>query len=92
MCSITATVIYYEPGPYGPIQHASGRKTFFTKEDLSSAVRNARSVFTRSGANHIVLDSDVGLAVQVSGYDSRRGAYCDVLPLDELRPFLDDNR
>ena len=88
MNSITATIIYYTPGPYGPVQHTAGWKTFLSREDLSSAVRNARSVFTRSGAHHIVLDSDAGLAVQVSGYDARRGAYCDVLPLDELRPFL----
>ena len=87
MKSITATVIYYEPGPYGSVQHTAGRKTFYTMEDVSSAVRNARSVFTRSGASHIVLDRDAGLAVQVSGYNNHRGAYCDVLPLEELRRF-----
>ena len=88
MFIISATVVYYSDGPYGPVQHTAGRKYFHSKEELASSCRNARSVFTRSGVNHVVLDSDSGLAVQVIGYDTRRGAYCDVLPLEELRTFL----
>lgn len=88
MLHITATVIYYTPGRFGPVQHTRGRETFFTVAAVRAACRNADSVLSRSGADHIVLDADAGLAVQVSGYNFNRGMYCDVLPLEELRPFL----
>ena len=90
MRSISATVIYYTPGPYGPLQHqAAGKQFFHSADELRAACRNADSVLRRRGAGHIVLDRDRSLAVQVSGYNWQRGAFVDVLPLDELRPFLD---
>lgn len=85
MFCITASVIYYTPGPYGPIQHHEPRTTFTSESALRSACRNADAVLARPGASHIVLDRDAGLAVQVAGYSARRGAFCDVLPLSELR-------
>ena len=87
---ITATVVYYTQGNYGPLQHTAGRQVFFTADELRSAVRNADSVLRRSGSGHIVLDRDSGLAVQVSGYSWSRGAYVDALPLDELAPYIQE--
>lgn len=85
---ITATTVYYTPGPFGPLQHTGNRQVFTDMDSLRSAVRNADSILTRPGANHIVLDLDVSLAVQVSGYSGRRGMFVDLLPLSELQPFL----
>jgi len=87
--SVSATVIYYVPGPFGPLQRTAAPVTFFTENQLRSAIRNADAVLSRCGAGHIVLDRDRGLAVQVSGYNGHRGAYVDVLTADELAPFLD---
>ena len=89
MKTISATVIYYTPGPFGPLQHqAANRRYFHTETDLRAAVRNADSVLRRRGAGHIVLDMDHGLAVQVSGYNGWRGAFVDVIPHEELDPYL----
>ena len=89
MKSITASTIYYTAGQHGPLQHSGKRATFRTEAELLAAVRNAGSVLRRRGANHIVLDIDCGLAVQVSGYNGTRGAFVDVLPLGELAPYMD---
>lgn len=86
---ITATVINYTPGNYGPLQHVTGHRTFSGIEELSLYIKNIDSVRRRTGAHHIVLDDDVKLAVQVSGYNRRRGAFADVVPLAELQPYLD---
>ena len=89
MKPITATVIYYVPGPFGPLQRQHDvRQVFHTETDLRSAVRNADSVLSRGGAGHIVLDQDRCLAVQVSGYSWNRGAFVDVVPRSELEPYL----
>ena len=93
MKSITVNVIYYSPGPYGPMQHTAGHMHIHTKEDLAAAVRNIDSVKRRRGAGHIVLlvpdrDTRTGLAVQVAGYTWHRGAYQDVIPRAELDPYL----
>ena len=85
---ITATVVYYSPAAYGPAQHMAGKKVFFSDNEIRSAVRNAASVLSRSGASHIVMDRDSGIAFQVSGYNAHRGAFVDVLPLDEIRPYI----
>lgn len=85
MFCLTASVIYYTPGPYGPIQHHEPRVSFTSESALRSACRNADAVLSRSGASHIVLDRDAGLAVQVAGYNASRGAFCDVLKPSELR-------
>lgn len=85
MFCITASVVYYTPGPFGPVQHQEPRETFTSESAFRSACRNADAVLARSGAAHVVLDRDAGLAVQVAGYNARRGAFCDVLPLSELR-------
>ena len=89
MKSISAITIYYTSGPYGPLQHAGPRRHFSTEEELRGAVKNAESILRRRGANHIVLDTDKELAVQVSGYNGTRGAFVDVLPVEELSPYLD---
>ena len=86
---VTASVIYYVPGPFGPLQRSAAPVTFSTVDALRSAVRNADSIIRRCGAGHIVLDRDRGLAVQVSGYNGYRGAFVDVLPREELAPYLD---
>jgi len=85
MFYLTASVIYYTPGPYGPVQHQQPRKTFTSEHAFRSACRNADAVLSRSGASHVVLDRDAGLAVQVSGYSASSGAFCDVLQPVELR-------
>ena len=85
---ITAVVVYYTPGPYGPMQHVYGRTAFFTAEELRANVRNADSVLSRKGAGHIVMDRDSRLAFQVAGYWWNRGAYQDVLSREELAPYL----
>ena len=85
MFCIAASIVYYTPGPYGPVQHQQPRKTFTSERSFRSACRNADAVLARSGVSHIVLDMDAGLAVQVSGYNASRGASCDVLPPTELR-------
>lgn len=85
MFCITASVIYYTPGQYGPIQHHEPRVSFTSESAFRSVCRNADAVLSRSGASHVVLDMDAGLAVQVAGYSASRGAFCDVLPLSELR-------
>lgn len=87
--SVTATVVYYVPGPFGPLQRTAAPVTFRTEEHFRSAVRNADDVLRRCGAGHIVLDQDRALAVQVSGYNGYRGTYVDVLSREELAPFLD---
>ena len=89
MKTISATLIYYSSGPYGHVQHTAGKYHFFTEKSLREKVRNADSVLNRRGANHIVLDLPHALAVQVSGYNRRRGAFADVVPLAELQPYLD---
>lgn len=88
---ITATVVYYSAGPYGPVQHTAGRTALFTHDDVKRAVINYDSVFSRHGAQHIVIDRDTRIAFQVSGYNRRRGAFVDVLPRDELLPYISDN-
>ena len=85
---ITADLITYVPGPFGPAQYSAGRKTFSDIDSFRAACRNANDVLARSGAYHITLDIDVGLAVLVSGYNDDRGMYCDVVPLEELQPYL----
>ena len=89
MKSISAITIYYTPGPYGPLQHAGPRRHFSTEEELRGAVKNAESILRRRGVNHIVLDTDKELAVQVSGYNGTRGAFVDVLQVEELAPYMD---
>lgn len=88
MRTISAHIVYYTQGNYGPVQHDGGKQYFFTKEELTAAVRNADSVLRRSGANHIALDRDSRIAFQVSGYNGVRGAFVDVLPAEELIPFV----
>lgn len=85
MFYLTASVIYYTPGKYGPVQHHEPRVSFTSESAFRSACRNADAVLSRSGASHVVLDRDAGLAVQVAGYITSRGAFCDVLPPSELR-------
>ena len=85
---ITASLITYTPGPFGPVQHSAGRKTFSDVDSFRAACRNADFVLARRGAHHITLDIDVGLAVQVGGYSAARGMFCDVVPLEELQPYL----
>jgi hypothetical protein len=84
---VSASVIYYTEGRFGPIQHSAGTR-YFNDAELRANVRNYDSVARRQGAGHIVFDRDAGLAVQVSGYSYNRGAYVDVLPLEELKPYL----
>lgn len=88
---ISATVVYYSPATYGPAQHTAGKCYFFTDDEIRSAVKNADSVLRRSGVRHIAMERDTGIAFQVSGYDARRGAYVDVLPREELAPYIDTN-
>lgn len=88
MKTISARIVYYTYGKYGPVQHDGGKTYFFTKKELSAAVRNVHSVLRRSGAHHVVLDRDSKLVFQVSGYNAVRGAFVDVLPEDELLPFV----
>lgn len=86
--TITASLVFYTQGKHGPIQH-SGGCCFYNVNSIASDVKNVSSIFSRPGANHIVLDIDRHVAVQVSGYNDNRGMFCDVVPLEELRPFLD---
>ena len=86
--TISARIIYYVPGPYGPIQRQEDNMRHYSIEELRDTIRNVDSVLKRDGAKHIVLDRDHMLAVQVSGYSWHRGAFCDVVPLAELAPFL----
>lgn len=48
MFCITASVIYYTPGPFGPVQHQEPRKTFTSESAFRSACRNADAVLARS--------------------------------------------
>ena len=85
---ITASLVRYVPAAYGPAQVSAGRRTFFNQEELRSYVRNADSVFARDGAGHVCIDIDAGLVFQVSGYSRHRGAFVDVLPPEELAPYM----
>ena len=84
---ISATVVYWSKDRYGMAQHTRGHR-MLTDDTIRSYVRNIDSILRRSGTNHIVLDEDTKLAVQVSGYNWHRGAFCDVLSREELAPYL----
>lgn len=86
--TITASLVFYAQGKRGPVQH-SGGCCFYNVNSIANNVKNVSSIFSRPGANHIVLDIDRHVAVQVSGYNDARGMFCDVVSLEELRPFLD---
>ena len=86
---ISATITYYTPGPYGPMQHQYGKVTYWTREDLRRAICNADDILNTRGAQHVVVDAEHRIAYQVSGYNARRGAFVDVIPREKLLPYLD---
>ena len=85
---ITATIVCYSDSNYGAAQHYNGRQVYFTEKELRENVRNAESVLARKGARHIAMERDTKIAFQVSGYSWNRGSYCDVLPLEEMMPYM----
>lgn len=89
MKTYTVYSVTYTPGPYGPIAHQQGRRTM-SEEQLRSIARNFNSVESRPGAGHVCLDRDNGIIFQVGGYSNSRGMFADVLPREELAPFLSE--
>ena len=68
------------------MQHTYSR-THISPDVIRGIARNF-DAFDLNGVNHLVLDADMDLIVQISGYTETRGSFCDVIPFTELKPFL----
>ena len=84
----SVTIIYYTPAPYGPAQNIYAR-VHLNADTVKKIARNFESVDIW-GVTHLVIDTDLDLIVQVSGYSEVKGLFCDVIPLSQLEPFLPD--
>lgn len=79
--------VRYTPGPYGEVARTTSRRSV-SADELKHIARNFSAVTSRPGASAVCFDMNRNLIFQVSGYNNNRGMFADVVPLEELAPFL----